>query len=104
MLCRSSHSSPIIPDNKRHPKEMGPTEIRAFLTYLAVNRKVSASTQNQSLNEIVFMYCDVVRRDPRSGIVRRHHVLEDGLQRAMKRAVQLVVQKPLNHRGKPGGG
>jgi integrase len=29
-----------------------------------------------------------VSRDPRSGIVRRHHVLEDGLQRAMKRAVQ----------------
>jgi site-specific recombinase XerD len=36
-----------------------------------------------------------VSRDPRSGIVRRHHILEDGLQRAMKRAVQLAkLSKP----------
>jgi integron integrase len=36
-----------------------------------------------------------VSRDPRSGIVRRHHVLEDGLQRAMKRAVQRAkLSKP----------
>jgi integron integrase len=36
-----------------------------------------------------------ISRDPRSGIVRRHHVLEDGLQRAMKRAVQLAkLSKP----------
>ena len=36
-----------------------------------------------------------VSRDPRSGTVRRHHVLEDGLQRAMKRAVQLAkLSKP----------
>ena len=173
----------ILFHNKRHPMEMGATEVRAFLTHLAVNRRVSASTQNQALNAIVFMYRDVVRRDPgefgeferakrpkrlpavltreevkrvlahlertyglmgrllygtgmrlmeclagvelphafavksphagtswpwqwvfpgrdvsrdpRSGIVRRHHVLEDGLQRAMKRAVQLAkLSKP----------
>lgn len=36
-----------------------------------------------------------VSRDPRSGIIRRHHVLEDGLQRAMKRAVHLAkLSKP----------
>jgi integron integrase len=40
-----------------------------------------------------------VSRDPRSGIVRRHHVLEDGLQRAMKRAVQLAkLSKPASCR------
>ncbi len=43
---------------------MGPSEVRAFLTHLAVNRKVAASTQNQALNAIVFMYREVIRRDP----------------------------------------
>ena len=54
----------ILFHNKRHPRELGPTEVRAFLTHLAVNRRVSASTQNQALNAIVFMYREVVRRDP----------------------------------------
>jgi len=42
--------------NKRHPKEMGANEITAFLTYLAVKRQVSASTQNQALSAILFLY------------------------------------------------
>ena len=33
---------------KRHPREMGKVKVEAFLTYLAVERKVSASTQNQA--------------------------------------------------------
>jgi len=43
---------------------MGSTEVRAFLTHLAVTRRVAASTQNQALNAIVFMYREVLRRDP----------------------------------------
>lgn len=35
--------------NRRHPRELGKAEIEAFLTHLAVDRKVSASTQNQAL-------------------------------------------------------
>jgi site-specific recombinase XerD len=54
----------ILFHGKRHPQEMRPPEVRAFLTHLAVNRTVSASTQNQALNAIVFMYREVVRRDP----------------------------------------
>ena len=54
----------ILFHHKRHPREMGPAEVRAFLTHLAVNRNVSASTQNQALNALVFMYRDVVRREP----------------------------------------
>jgi hypothetical protein len=54
----------ILFHGKRHPQEMGPIEVRAFLTHLAVNRTVSASTQNQALNAIAFMYREVVRRDP----------------------------------------
>lgn len=40
----------IVFHNKRHPQEMGGAEIAEFLTHLAVERKVSASTQNQVLN------------------------------------------------------
>lgn len=40
----------------RHPNSMGGPEIEEFLTHLAVKRKVSASTQNQALNAIVFLY------------------------------------------------
>src|SRR5713226_1919784 len=41
---------------KRHPLEMGEPEINRFLTDLAVNKKVSASTQNQALSAILFLY------------------------------------------------
>ncbi len=44
----------------RHPKEMGVREVEQFLTYLAVQRLVSASTQNQALNALVFLYKQVL--------------------------------------------
>jgi integrase len=50
----------IIFHNKRHPEEMCGKEIAEFLTYLAVDRKVSASTQNQALNALVFLYKKVM--------------------------------------------
>jgi len=50
----------IIFHDKRHPNEMGGTEIADFLTHLAVERKVSASTQNQALNALVFLYRKVL--------------------------------------------
>ena len=40
----------------RHPDEMGMSEVNQFLTYLAVDRKVAASTQNQALSAIIFFY------------------------------------------------
>ena len=40
----------ILFHNKRHPNTMGAPEIQQFLTYLAVNQRVAASTQNQALN------------------------------------------------------
>ena len=46
----------IMFNDKRHPKEMGAAEINHFLTHLAVNRGVSAATQNQALCALVFMY------------------------------------------------
>jgi integron integrase len=40
----------------RHPADMGAPEINAFLTHLAVDQKVSASTQNQALSGLLFLY------------------------------------------------
>ena len=45
---------------KRHPREMGAAEIEAFLTDLAVQKQVAASTQNQALNALVFLYKEVL--------------------------------------------
>jgi Phage integrase, N-terminal SAM-like domain len=50
----------ILFHQKRHPSEMGAPEIAAFLTWLATNRRVSASTQNQSLSALLFLYRDVL--------------------------------------------
>ncbi len=44
----------------RHPRDMGQQEVAAFLTHLAVARKVSASTQNQALCAILFLYREVL--------------------------------------------
>jgi len=46
--------------NKRHPKEMGSREIEDFLTHLAVNERVAASTQNQAFNALLFLYREVL--------------------------------------------
>ena len=48
---------------KRHPAEMGAPEITGFLTSLAVDRKVAASTQNQALSALLFLYRDVLHHD-----------------------------------------
>jgi len=47
----------------RHPVEMGEAEINAFLTHLAVKEKVSASTQNQALSALLFLYRHVLGRE-----------------------------------------
>jgi site-specific recombinase XerD len=44
----------------RHPSEMGKSEIEAFLTSLAVERHVSASTQTQALSALLFLYKEVL--------------------------------------------
>ncbi len=112
-----------------HPATMEKTEIESFLSHLAVQERVSASTQRQALNAIMFLYRKVLCKDirdkiaqgygsvyipaalkrkypnasrefrwqylfpanrmsfdPRSHNKQRHHVLESGLQKAVKRA------------------
>ncbi len=53
----------ILYFNKRHPLEMGPAEVHRFLSYLTQSRNVAASTQNQALNAIAFLYQQVLGRD-----------------------------------------
>ncbi|MCI0695943.1 phage integrase N-terminal SAM-like domain-containing protein [candidate division KSB1 bacterium] len=53
----------ILFHNKRHPAEMGEKEISEFLTHLAVEEHVAASTQNQALSAILFLYRHVLKRE-----------------------------------------
>ena len=53
----------ILFHHKRHPKDMGADEITAYLNYLATKGHVTASTQNQALNAIVFLYREVLHQD-----------------------------------------
>jgi integron integrase len=71
--------------NKRHPDEMGEKEIAQFLSRLASELHVSASTQNQALNAILFLYREVLRKE--IGYV-------DGVVRAKKsRRLPVVLTK-----------
>ncbi|NEP16056.1 MAG: integron integrase [Leptolyngbya sp. SIO4C1] len=51
----------ILFHDKRHPQEMGVPEIEAFLTHLAVQEQVAASTQNQALSALLFLYRHVLQ-------------------------------------------
>jgi integron integrase len=53
----------ILFHNKRHPNEMGVPEIEAFLTHLAIAGNVTANTQNQALNAILFLYRQVLKQE-----------------------------------------
>src|SRR5215470_13828430 len=52
----------ILFHQKRHPAEMGEEEIAAFLSHLAINRHVAASTQNQAFSALLFLYQQVLDR------------------------------------------
>jgi hypothetical protein len=53
----------IVFHGTRHPREMGESEVVAFLSALATRRQVAASTQNQALSALVFLYREVLRID-----------------------------------------
>lgn len=54
----------ILFHNKRHPRDMGGVEILEFLNHLATDKYVSASTQNQAMCAIVFLYKNILNIDP----------------------------------------
>src|SRR5436853_7614484 len=47
----------------RHPSDMGETEVSAFLTHLARDGNVAASTQNQALSALLFLYKEVLKEE-----------------------------------------
>ena len=53
----------ILWSGKRHPKDMGAVEVNGFLGHLALNERVAASTQNQALNALVFLYGQVLGQE-----------------------------------------
>jgi integron integrase len=53
----------IVFHGRRHPRELGAPEISAFVTWLAVERHVAASTQNQALSGVLFLYREVLRQE-----------------------------------------
>jgi integron integrase len=52
----------ILFHNKRHPSELSEPDVSSFLSHLAVGRSVAASTQNQALSAIVFLYKQVLNK------------------------------------------
>ena len=79
----------ILFHRKRHPNEMGEREIKEFLTYLAVQKHVAASTQNQAFSALLFLYQQVLERK-----------LEfiDNVQRVTRPAKLPVVLTPVEAR------
>ncbi len=53
----------ILFHHMRHPREMGEKEVELFLSHLAVTGNVSASTQNQAFNALLFLYRTIFGRD-----------------------------------------
>ena len=53
----------ILFHNKRHPIEMGSDEVETYISYLANERQVAASTQNQALSAIIFLYRYVLQKE-----------------------------------------
>lgn len=53
----------ILFNNKRHPNEMGAEEIKKFISFLANEKHVSSSTQNQALNAILYLYKNIIKKE-----------------------------------------
>lgn len=53
----------ILFHHKRHPRDMGVSEVEVFLSYLAGDERVAASTQNQALSALLFLYREVLHQD-----------------------------------------
>lgn len=53
----------VLANDKRHPRELGAHEVEKFLTDLAVRGNVAASTQNQALSALIFLYREVLGMD-----------------------------------------
>jgi len=80
----------ILFHDKRHPNEMGETEVEAFLTWLAVEKHFSKSTQNQAFNALIFLYREVLK-SPLEGRI-------DAVRSFKKQRLPIVMSKDETHR------
>src|SRR5690349_9123859 len=62
-----------------HPRELGTADMEAFLNYLVIERRLSASTQNQALNAMVFLYRRVLE-----DVIPQEHLGKFLLQRSRR--------------------
>ncbi len=53
----------IVFHGKKHPREVGGSQVDAFLSHLATDRRMAASTQNQALSALLFLYREVLRSE-----------------------------------------
>jgi hypothetical protein len=49
--------------NKRHPRDISPAEVKAFLSHLAEHQPVAAATRKQALNALVFLYREILHQE-----------------------------------------
>jgi site-specific recombinase XerD len=85
----------ILFDGERHPAEMGAPELTSFLSALAIHGRVAASTQNQALSALLFLYREVLELDVPwlDGIVRAKR--PQRLPVVLTRPEVLAVLRPL---------
>jgi len=90
----------ILFHKKRHPREMGPAEIEAFLTHLAIERQVSASTQNQAFSALLYLYQQVLNIElPRLDALRARRlsdIVDNDRSQVCRR-----LSKSVRHGGDP---
>lgn len=80
-------------NDRRHPKDMGKQEIERFLSHLAMNRDVSASTQNQALSAILFLYKEVLKLPVAENIRARRATKQKRLPTVLSRTeVQSILE------------
>lgn len=75
----------ILFNNKTHPEKLGKDEIQKFLSYLATERHVSSSTQNQALQGILYLYKNILKKDI--------GWLDDVIRAARKKNLPVVFSK-----------
>lgn len=91
----------ILFSNKRHPAELGPQDVSSFLSHLAVDRNVAASTQNQALAAILFLSTVTLQQHLLRVQALHRRDLREGLDPRLGR-VATALPGCLDHSGQRG--
>src|SRR5262245_54619807 len=90
----------ILFHQKRHPQEMGEEEIAAFLSHLAIEGQVAASTQNQAFSALLFLYQQVLDRKLKylAGVERVKRPPKVPVVFTRREAHAVIAQLPADYR------